>query len=172
LDSLATEAQIEFSKQADTLKNMIKQAMLGGTPYSELYTAVYLAADPVVVSAVDQIESELKENMPMQSFNKTGSIVGSVNAKHPLVQQTLLLSKIANDYRNIQAKQTELTTEWEIYKTSGMTERVSKIVDNPGVFLGGLTIGAGGTALALPKIAKERIKQERMAPVVPQGYRQ
>jgi hypothetical protein len=163
LTGLLLEGQMVFQKEADTLREMIKQTVLGGTKYADVHLALTAAnADPIFVETLKAIETELTPNMPLGSLTKTGSALpGTVNAKHPLIQQSLTLVKVANEFQTIQTKLTDLYSEWELYKEGGkLKNTVELVTKNPKPFGLGLVVGVGGTALALPAIAKERAAQE------------
>jgi hypothetical protein len=175
LNNLLIEGQTTFEKEAGVLKEMIKQAVLGGdTPYSEISAALNTTTEPVFVETLKIIETELTPVMPLGSLTKVATpILGSLNTKHPLMQQSFKLVKIASEYRTLQGKLTELFADWEFYKQGGAKKSmVEQIAKSPGTFIAGLGLGTLGTALVIPTVAKERLKQEHnVLSNIPERYR-
>jgi hypothetical protein len=163
LTGLLLEGQHLFSQETASLRDMIKQAVLGGTPYNDIFNALSVNEDPIFTETLKAIEAELTPNMPIGSLNKTAeTLTHPVNGKHPLVQQSLKLVKIANEFKTIQERLSQLEEEWALYKMGGaIGATVKAILSKPAVFGTGLAVGAGAGALALPYIAKESIKREQ-----------
>ena len=174
-DNMVIESQLLFSSEAEKLGLMIKQAVLSGTDYSEIKAALNTNSDPIFVATLDAIEKELTPMMPIGSIEKTAAVTkGSVNVKHPLLQQSLRLVKIANEHKVIKNKLEELLGEWEMYKAGG--ERLKNTVElfrkSPKVLATGLAVGAGATALAMPMIADHaNATNNSVLKQVPENYR-
>ena len=162
LTGLLVEGQQLYNAEATLLQEMIKQAVLGGTPYNDIYNALNTNTDPIFTETLKAIENELTPNMPIGSLTKTATtLTNTVNSNHPLLQQSFKLVKIANEFKTIREKLKELDNEWEIYKVSGaLGNTVSTMIKYPKSTAAAFLLGAGGTALALPAIAKQSIKQE------------
>jgi hypothetical protein len=162
LTGLLIEGQQLFAQESSHLCAMIKQAVLGGTSYNDICTALSINNDPVFTETLKAIEVELTPNMPIGSLTKTATtLTHPVNVKHPLVQQSLKLVKIANEYKTVQEKLEQLNQEWAMYKISGIMNVAKNILKHPFVFGTGAAVGIGGTALAMPAIAKESVKREQ-----------
>lgn len=174
LDNMMIESQLAFSNEAEKLGLMIKQAVLGGTNYSEIRAALNSNTDPIFVETLNAIETELTPVMPLGALTKTAATVkGSVNARHPLVQQSLKIVKLASEYKVLSEKKKELESEWNLYKQGGAIKATTSFIANhPKSFLMGLGIGVGGTALAIPAIAKHTAAREQ-SPLhsIPEMYR-
>jgi hypothetical protein len=162
LTGLLVEGQQLYNAEATVLQEMIKQAVLGGTPYNDIYNALNTNTDPIFTETLKAIENELIPNMPINSITKTATtLTNTVNSNHPLLQQSFKLVKIANEFKTINEKLKELDKEWEIYKVSGaLGNTVSTMIKYPKTVLAAGLIGAGGTALALPAIARQSERQK------------
>jgi hypothetical protein len=174
LTSMILEGQQLYTKEADKLREMIKQSVLGGTPYNDIYNALSVNTDPIFTETLKTIEAELTPVMPLGSLTKTAAVLTTpVNHKHPLIQQSLQLVKIANEFKTVQEKLTELGNEWTLYKTSGkLSETVKTIATKAPVFATGALVGAGTAALSLPFFANESLKRQQNAlNSVPVKYR-
>jgi hypothetical protein len=174
LENLLVDSQLLFSSEAEKLGLMIKQAVLGGTNYSEIRTALNTNSDPVFIATLDAIENELTPVMPMNSLNKTASAIkGSVNANHPLLQQSVKLIKIAGEYKTLKDKLNELMSEWSLYKEGGtVSKTVEMIAAHPKSLGIGLALGAGGVGLAIPFVANQTAKTNHsVTKQIPEMYR-
>lgn len=175
LDNMIVESRILFSSEAEKLASMIKQAVLSGTDYSEIKAALNSNTDPVFVETLKAVEEELTSVMPMGSISKTASAIkGSVNSRHPLIQQSLRIVKCASDFKILTEKMTELQNDWELYKTADgkLKGTVEFLANHPKSFATGLALGVGGTAVALPAIASQTNRTNHsVLKQIPEMYR-
>ena len=162
LTGLLVEGQLLYTKEASVLQEMIKQAVLGGMSYNDVYNALSTNSDPIFTATLKAIESELTPNMPIGSLTKTGStLTNTVNSNHPLLQQSFKLVKIANEFKVIKTKIAELNKEWEIYKVSGaLGNTVSKIMEHPKMLGAAFLAGGATAAIGIPLVAKQSLKQQ------------
>ena len=99
LEGLLLEGQQTFNQEAQTLQQMIKQAVLEGNAYNDIYNALSTNKDPIFTETLKGIETELSQILPEKLLTKTAStLTHTVNVNHPLMQQSFKLVKIANEF--------------------------------------------------------------------------
>jgi hypothetical protein len=173
LNNLLMDENVTFAAEADRLKDMIKQAVLSGETYSDVYSAVSsVSTDPVFTAALKAVEEELAPVMPINSMLKTAQVVyKTVNSKHPLIKQAQTLVTIIKEYTMLKEKLAEVLDSWELYKQGGVISGFKEIAQHPKAALMGVGIGTVGTAVALPIVAKDANKRKNsVLKSIPQGY--
>ena len=110
LENTMVEVDMKFQHEADVMYSMVKQAVLEGTPFGDVYKAVTsVYPDPVVNASFIDIGNRLTQEMPTRNFEKTSSVIGSVNKDNTIVKQAELLTKYAQEYFTLRDKTKEAT---------------------------------------------------------------
>lgn len=179
LEETMTEKDLAFQQEVSKFQEMIKQAVLGGTAYSDIYNAIITAHenDPIISAVLSDTETFLKEKTYNVKLEKSASKNTAVNLQHPLLIQSGKLVKIASEYKMLQDKLHEVAEEWENLKTAETKTKVLKGLTapwkHPGIFLSGGALGvAGGATVAA--IAEKNQREQESSPLhkIPEGYRQ
>ncbi len=173
LDNMLMEENIVFESQANQLKGLIKQAVLSGTTYTDVYSALSsVSQDPIFKATLDAIEQELTPEMPINSLIKTAQVhKGTVNGKHPLIKKAQVLVELIKDYITLKEKLAEVEENWELYKQGGVISAFKTVAQHPKPALIGLGLGAAATAVTMPIVAKDANQRKNsVLKTIPQGY--
>lgn len=128
LENTLAEIDIKFQKESDTFYNLVKQAVLEGTPFGDVHKAVTsVYPQPLVDASLTVVQQKLAQEMPLRNFEKTSSQIGSVNKENPLIKQAELLVKYSQEYLTLRDKYKETTASLiEHVKQAGVFKALLK----------------------------------------------
>lgn len=147
IENSMNELNVHYQSAVDTLYSMVKQAVLGGTPYGDIHKAITsVYPQPVVEVSMDEVQEKLATEMPLRKFEKTSEQIGTVNQENPLIKQAATLVKYAQEFITLRDKQTETTNELVNHIKSASVFQVKNAGWKLKTIGAGMLVGAGALA--------------------------
>jgi len=171
------EVEVEYNKDASILFSLVKQAVLGGTSFGDIESALTaMYNEPVVRINIDEVHEKIAQEIYPAKLNEVKTTTGTVNPENNIVKQAGRLVKHAQEYSKLKKKHEEAKENLKTHlKTSGVFSAVGKAIKGS---VGGSVIltgtGAIGGGVAVDQITKKRAKQEAMSQqmhTLPNAYR-
>lgn len=180
INNAIIEVETQFEREFDAFTSMVKQAVLRGTSFAEVQSAITsLLPDPFIKVAMRTVYKTLQENSVLKSegnFEKTGS----VNTNHPLIKKAEELMAFKNALLTLSEKMEQNQTAYEQFKQANIATTVGSgafgsavktVMSHPKLFLGTAATGAGLGILGYKKYKTIR-DQQMNSPLaaVPENY--
>ena len=173
IDNALLEVDVCFEQEFDKFTSMVKQAVLKGTSFEAVQTAIEsVMPDPFIKSAMKTVHATLKENRVIKvdpaKFEKTSS----VNINHPILKKAEELLQFKKAYTTLIDKAGQNVEEFEQLKQAGIGNFLLSAVKQPKGLLVGAGVGVAG-GIGLYKKIRDNRESQANSPLqaVPQEYK-
>jgi hypothetical protein len=172
INNAVYELDALFETEMLQLKYQVKQAVLKGTAYDDIQSAVVtIFPDSFVKSAMKSLHKELSQEKLAGDKSTHIEQTHSVDTNHPIIVQVEKLLQIKQAYFNVLDKQAENMGKYEQLKTATAGTLISKVLQHPGVFTTGVGIGAVGGIAGYTKVKKlQAIQHSSPLQMTPSNY--
>ena len=119
------EINVDFQQSVDQLHYMVKQAVLAGTSFGDIESAIKsIHEDPITEEAIEEIHEKLAAELYPRQFEEEATQFGTINMEHPLIKQSMKIVKCAQEYANLREKRFEnLEALYDLEKEAGKTKQ-------------------------------------------------
>lgn len=122
------EVDVRFQEREREIYSLIKQAVLGGTPFGDISKAISIAYDsPIVTSVMSEVQEKLAEEIYPSKLVLEATSHGSVNREHPILKTAGVLLSDANEFVVLQNKRVDVETEVEKLAGNAATKYLSNV---------------------------------------------
>ena len=173
INNAITEVDSCFEEEFDKFAGLVKQAVLRGTPFNEIQSAVEtFLNDTFIKSAMKAVHTKLAEDKVLREESKRIEKTSSVNTDHPIIKKAEELLQFKNAFLTLNEKSKQNVEQLELLKQASVGSLVESVFQHPVVFGTGAVAGGVAGILGYKKIKDIRERQMNSPlSTVPEQYK-